>query len=199
MRRSLTAATALLALLAHAPLAAQEHAEGGGGGGLLSVNPGLTIWTIIVFVVVLGILSRTAYPAILGAVEKREAHLRDLAEAAEKDRAEAAALAEENRRLLDETRGRVQEALAEARTQAERMRAEAMDEARAEREALLARATQDVATEREMAVATVQREAVEIALKAAEKLVRRNLDSDDNRSLVRDYLGQMQASAPAGA
>ena len=196
MRRSLIAATALLTLLAHAPLAAQEHGEG--GGGLLSVNPGLTIWTIIVFLIVLAILSRTAYPAILGAVEKREAHIAQLTEAAERDRAEAEALAAENRRIVEETRARVHGALEEARQQADKMHAERLAEAARERQELLERARRDIATEREVALDTVRRDAVVLAMAAAEKLVRRNLDGEENRRLVHDYLAQLGQPAPTG-
>ena len=95
MRRSLFATTALL--FAATPLLAQEHAAEE-GGGLLSINPGLTIWTIVIFLIVLAILTKAAYPKILGAVEARERHIAELTEAAERDRAEAAALADENRR-----------------------------------------------------------------------------------------------------
>jgi F-type H+-transporting ATPase subunit b len=192
MRRSTTLAAALLLGSATPAFAAEE------GGGLLSVNPGLTIWTIIIFLIVLGVLAKFAYPKILGAVEAREAHLALLAEEAERSRAESAALADENRRLVEETRAKVQEALAEARGQAEAMRAEVMADARREQQELLERARRDIATEREMALDAVRREAVVLAIAAAEKLVRRNLDAEDNRRLVTDYLDRV-AQAPAGA
>jgi F-type H+-transporting ATPase subunit b len=198
MRRSLAPSLLLLAALA-APAAAQEHGEGG-GGGLLSINPGLIIWTILIFLIVLAILSKFAFPKILGAVEARERHLNELAESAERDRAEAARLLEENRRLLDETRARVQEALAESRTSAEGLQAQALAEARREREELLARARHDIANEREVALEAVKREAVELAIRAAEKLIRESLDAEDNRRLVREFLGQVSARrAPAAA
>lgn len=190
MRRSLFALAALV-LLGATPLLAQEHGEGGGGGGLLSVNPGLTIWTIIIFLIVLAILSRAAYPKILGAVEAREAHIAQLTEAAERDRAEAAALAAENRQLVEETRARVHGALEEARLQGEKMHAEMMDAARRDQQELLERARRDIASEREVALDTVRRDAVVLAMAAAEKLVRRNLDSEDNRRLVMESLAQM--------
>jgi F-type H+-transporting ATPase subunit b len=196
MRRSLFAITALL--FTATPLLAQEHGEGGGGGGLLSVNPGLTIWTIVIFLIVLGILSRAAYPKILGAVEARERHIAQLTEAAERDRAEAAALAAENRQLVEDTRARVHGAVEEARGQAEKMRAEVMDAANRERQEMLERARRDIASEREMALDSVRRDAVVLAMAAAEKLVRRNLDTEDNRRLVRESLAQM-AQTPARA
>lgn len=185
MRRSLFATTALL--LAASPLHAAEE----GGGGLLSVNPGLTIWTIVIFLIVLAILSRAAYPKILGAVEAREKHIARLTEDAERDRAEAAALAAENRQLVEETRTRVHGAVEEARGQAETMRAEMLDAATRERQEMLDRARRDIAAERESALDGVRRDAVVLAMAAAEKLVRRNLDSEDNRRLVMESLAQM--------
>ena len=191
MRRSLIAALGLI-LASAAPLFAQEE-HGGGGGGLLSVNTGLSAWTIIIFLIVLAILAKFAFPKILGAVEAREKHLEELAEAAERDRAEAAALVEEHRRLVEETRGRVQEALTEARSTAEGMRKELMDAARREHDELLARGRAELAHERAGMLEQVRRDAVEVAMKAAERLVRRNLDAADNRRLVEEYLSQLSA------
>ena len=196
MRRSHLAIAVLLLLGTATPLLAQHEEE---KGGLLSVNPGLTIWTIIIFLIVLAILSRFAYPKILGAVEAREAHIAQLTEAAERDRAEAAALAAENRRLVEDTRARVHGALDEARVQGEKMRAEVLEAGRREQQELLERARRDIATEREMALDSVRRDAVTIAMAAAEKLVRRSLDTEDNRRLVREYLGQLEPAQPAGA
>ena len=196
MRRSTIAHTALLLLGSAAPLIAQEHEE---TPSLLSPNIGLTFWTIVVFVIVLVVLSKFAFPKILGAVEAREANLRELAAAAERDRAEAAAMMEENRRILEETRARVQEAVNEGRTSAERIRAEMLAETRREQEAMLERARQDIVAEREGALQAVRREAVEVSMRAAERLVRRNLDDEDNRRLVREYLGQVATQPAVGA
>lgn len=193
MRRSLITALGLV-LASAAPLIAQEE-HGGGGGGLLSVNGGLSFWTILIFLIVFAILSKAAFPKILGAVEAREKHLEELAEAAERDRAEAAALVEEHRRLVDETRGRVQEALTEARSTAEAMRKELMDDARREHDELLARGRAELAHERAGMLEQVRRDAVEVAMHAAERLVRRNLDAADNRRLVEEYLSQLSTPA----
>jgi len=191
MRRSLIAATALI-LASAAPLLAQEHEQ----PGLLTVNTGLSVWTIVIFLIVLGILAKYAFPKILGAVEARERHLADLAEAAERDRAEAAALLEEHRKLVDDTRAQVQRALTEASGTAEARRAEILEQARREHEELMARARADVAAERATMLEQVRRDSVEVAMRAAERLVRKNLDSDDNRRLVQEYLTQL-AAAPA--
>ena len=190
MHRSIYAAAALLVASA-TPLMAQEEKK----GGLLSLHPGLSFWTLIIFAIVFAVLAKFAFPKILGAVEERERHLAELAEAAERDRAEAAALVEEHRRLVDETRGKVQEALGEARNTAEKMRSELMEQARREHDELLARGRAEVANERAGMLEQVRRDAAELAMRAAEKLVRRSLDGDDNRRLVQEYLAQVVTPA----
>lgn len=179
-----------LLLVSAAPLHAAE-----GGGGPLDINVALIIWTLLIFGIVLFVLSRTAWPNILGAVERRETHIRELLEGAERDRAEAAALAEENRRLVEETRARTQEAINEARSQAEKMRAEMEAASARERTERMERAEREIAAAREAALDSVRREAATIAMAAAEKLVRRSLDTEDNRRLVREFLGQMGTPA----
>ena len=195
MRRSLISALALIPASA-VPLLAQEHEE---KGGLLSINTGLSVWTIVIFLIVFAILAKFAFPKILGAVEARERHLEDLATAAERDRAEAAALVEEHRRLVEETRGKVQEMMGEARNTAEKMRSELMEQARREHDELLARGRAEVANERAGMLEQVRRDAAELAMAAAEKLVRRSLDGDDNRRLVQEYLAQVTTTPAARA
>lgn len=184
-------AAALLPLTATPLYAAEE------GGGPLDVNLGLLIWTLLIFGLVLLALHRFAWPNILGAVEAREAHIRELLEGADRDRAAAAAAAADNQRLLEETRARVHEAINEARLQGEAMRAETLAASRQEQQELMERARRDIAAEREGALESVRREAVELSIRAAEKLVRRSLDGEDNRRLVREYLGGVSAPAEA--
>lgn len=192
MRRT-TILTAALLLANAAPLLAQHGGEE--QGGLLSLSPGLSFWTIVIFLIVLGVLSWKAYPAILGAVEAREKHIAELTEAAERDRAEAAALVEEHRKLVDDTRAQVQRALTEATGTAEARRAEIMEQAQREREELLGRARADANAERAALMEQVRRDSVDVAIRAAERLVRKNLDGDDNRRLVQDYLAQLGTPA----
>jgi F-type H+-transporting ATPase subunit b len=188
---------AWLGLLVASPAAAAPAEEG--QGGLLTPEGGLMIWTFVVFAIVLFVLYKAAFPLIIGAVEAREQHLRETLEAAERDRAEAAALAAQNRQELEETRAKVQEAFTESRTAAERMKEDVLAEARAEREAMILRARSDIASEREQALDQVRRETADLAIAAAERLLRRNLDTEENRRLVRDYLGQVTLPEPAAA
>jgi F-type H+-transporting ATPase subunit b len=188
MTRKPWALAPALLLLTAAPLHAQEeHAA----SGPLDVNLGLLIWTLLIFGIVVAVLYKFAWPNILGAVEKREAHIRELLEGAERDRAEAAQLADEQRRERDELRAQVQTVLGEARAQAEQVRAEMEAAAARDRAERIERAEREIAAAREAALDSVRREAATIAMAAAEKLVRRSLDTEDNRRLVREFLGQV--------
>lgn len=185
----------LLTLLSASPLLAQEE-----GGSLLDVNVGLMFWTVLIFVIVLLVLGKFAYPPMLGAVEAREARIREMLEAAERDRAEAEALLAERRAELEQTRTQAQELLAEGRSAAEHLREQMLADTRGEQDALLARARHDIEQERERAVSQVRREAVEVAMAAAEKVIGRNLAADDNRRLVLGYIDELESGArvPSG-
>lgn len=156
--------------------------------GLFQINTGLSIWTLIIFLVLLGVLYKFAYPPILGAVDARERRLRETLEAAARDRAEAERLLEEQRRQLAEGRQQVQQLLAEGRQAAERLRAEILEQARREQEELLQRTRQELAREREAALAALRDEAVELSLAAAGKLLSRRLDAAEDRALVREFI-----------
>lgn len=158
-------------------------------GGLFDVNPGLSIWTVVIFLVVLGVLSKFVFPKILKAVEDRERRLEDLLAQAERDRAEAAGLLERQRAEMEQLRARTAEALAESRVAGERLREEILADARREQESMLVRAQQEISRETERALAEVRRDAVELSLAAAERVIGRNMSNDDNRRLVREFLG----------
>jgi F-type H+-transporting ATPase subunit b len=164
------------------------------GGGLLDPNAGLIFWQIVVFLAVLGLLMKFAFPPILGAVEAREQRIRELLDAAARDRAEAEALLEQQRTERDATRAEVHEIIAEGRAAAERMREEILAEARREQQELLERTRRDVHQEVERAAAELRVQAVELAIAAASRLVERRLDDEDDRRLVREYLDRVEVS-----
>jgi F-type H+-transporting ATPase subunit b len=167
----------------------QEHAA----RGPLDVEPGLMIWTVVVFVALLLILRKFAWPALLGAVEARERALEEQLAEAERNRAEAARLLAQHEKLIAEGRASAHALLAEARAAAEKERALAMEKTRQEQEDLLERARRDIAAERDRAVAELRREAVDLSLAAATKLLGERLNTDNDRRIVQEYLSSLEA------
>ena len=192
MRNLLTVLTASFA--AALPLAAQE-AEAP-KGGLLSPSGGLMVWTLVIFAILLFVLSRYAYPKILEAVEARDKAVEDALAAAKKDREEAAALLAEHKRQLDTARDEVQKLITSARADGEKVRADVIEQAHREQQQMLERARAEIISERDRAIAVLRRETVDLAVRAASKVIERNLDVEANRAVVESFLASI---APAEA
>src|SRR2546426_11572842 len=144
--------TTWLVLLGVAGTAVPARAQEGGGGGPLSVDGGLVIWTLVVFATLLYVLKRSAWPVLLAAVREREQRLeRQLAEA-EKQRQEAAALLEGQKRLLAAGDAEGQEIIAKARGVGEKERGALLPPARGGDGQLLVRARQENAGGKEKAL-----------------------------------------------
>jgi len=179
-------------LLLAAPALAQEEAP---KADLLSPSYGLMAWTLIIFVVLALILSRFAFGPITAAVRAREQALEEAISAAKRDREEAARLLAEHRAALDASRGEAQKVIADARVAAERVRAELVEQAHAEQASMLERARQEIESEKARAVADLRREAVDLAIAGAGKVIERNLDQASNRQLVESFLASVTPAA----
>jgi F-type H+-transporting ATPase subunit b len=164
------------------------HAPEGGGGGPFSINPGLIIWTLVVFGILLVILWRLGLPAIIRMVEERERKIEKQLQDAERANAEAQRLLEEHKKQIAAARHEAQEILAKAKTVSQKERETLLAKAREEYEALLNRARKDIETEKEKAIQELRREAVELSIAAASRVIEANLDNEANRKLVTEFL-----------
>jgi F-type H+-transporting ATPase subunit b len=171
-----------------AALAAQEAPA----AGPLTVEGGLMFWTLVIFALLVAVLWKFAWPQILGAVEAREKALEKQIADAARNREESARVLEEQKKLLAEARTHAHQMLTEAQGAAERERLHVMEKARLEQEELLARGRRELEDERQRAVADLRREAVDLSLAAAGRLIRQRLDSDSDRKLVTDYLSTLE-------
>jgi len=162
--------------------------------GPFAINPGVSIWTLVVFLLLLGALAKWAWPAILKAVEEREKKIQAQLDQAEKANRDAQRLLADYQQQLARAQGEAQDVLAAGRQAAEKAREEILDRARAEHEELIARARREIVAEREKALAELRGEAVELSLAAASKVLERNLDSEADRRLVRQYLDSLHQS-----
>ena len=176
-------------VLVAAPVFAQE---GGAAAGPLVVNGGLMIWTLVIFGILLLVLKKFAWPVVLGAVRDREKALEEQIAAAERNRAESARLLEEHRQLLAEARTSAHALIVEAKGMAENERAVALEKTRHEQEELLDRARREIGAERDRAVQELRREAVDLSLAAASRLIGQRLESDADRTLVMNYLTTLE-------
>ena len=148
-------------------------------------------WTLLVFLVLLFVLSRYAFKPLLAAVEAREQAMERALAQARNDREEAAKLLEEHRRQLDAARSEAQAFIAEGRATAEKMKAEMLEATRTQQQELMERAKRDIEHEKTRAIAELRREAVDLAIAGASKVIEKNLDSTSNRQLVESFLSSI--------
>ena len=187
--RTLLRSLALVALSASPALAEPANTN------LLDPNYGLMAWTLFVFVGLFLILKFFAFGPILKSVEAREQALEDAINAAKRDREEAANLLAEHRAKLDALHGEGQKIIADARVAAERVRSELVEQAHAEQASMLARARQEIESEKVRAIAELRREAVDLAIAGASKVIEKNLDQTSNRQLVESFLASVTPAA----
>jgi len=170
--------------------------EGASGAPMspFEVNFGLFFWTWIVFGMLFLLLKKYAWPAILSMTEQREETIRKHLAEAEQAHAKAQALLAEQQKLLGESRTQAQAIMAEAKSAAEKERAAAVLKTREEQDQLLARARREIAAEGEKARQELRREAVDLSLAAASKLIGERLSADADKKIVMDYLATLESS-----
>jgi F-type H+-transporting ATPase subunit b len=162
-----------------------------GSNALIDVVPGLMIWTIVTFAIVLFVLRRVAFRRIQGLIDQRRDRIREALDEADKARAEARALREltkrereeakaERERILEESRRQAQSQLDQAREQADADLKERLEKNRAELDAENARLREQI-----------RRDVVELTLLAAEKVTGKVLDERDQRRLIDETIAEV--------
>ena len=196
-----TSRVGVVALALLVTLPGQAWAAGGGQDTtpLFTVNLGTSVWTAVVFLMLLGILWKFAWGPLLAAVDAREKGIQDALEEAAARNAEAERLLEEHRQQLADARRQASEVLADAKTAGDRVRKEIEEKARVEAQGILDRARAEIGRERDAALDTLRKESVDLALAAASRLLDQNLDQAKDRSLVEDYLKGMSGGKGAEA
>jgi F-type H+-transporting ATPase subunit b len=155
---------------------------------LLSPHPGLILWTIITFVVVLVILKAKVWGPLLAALDERERSIREALESADRAREEAQTQQAEHEKRLAEAESQARQIVSEAREAAEKVGQQVVADAREEAERTAQRASEAIEAEKRAALAQLRREAADIAVGAAGAILNAELDADRNRKLADDFI-----------
>jgi F-type H+-transporting ATPase subunit b len=178
-------------LLQAAEEAAREAAQ---SQNLLSPNGGLMFWTLVTFVFLFLILYKFVFPPMFAAVEAREKALEEAIEAAKRDREAAARAMSEQQRHIEAARNEAQRIIAESRQTGDQVRAQMIEDTRHQQQQMLETARREIEQEKERAIAEMRREAIDLAIAGASKVIEKNLDDRSNREIVESFL----SSIPVG-
>lgn len=160
--------------------------------GLLSVDPGLIIWTIITFVILLFLLRKVAWKPILTMIDERESTIRDSLDQAEQARNEAEEKLQAYEQRLAEARKESRQIIAEGKESAEKIRDEIITEAQNQKQNMLADARRQIEAEREKAIQDIRDSVANIAIRAASKIIGRQLDEQAHVDIIERSLQDME-------
>ena len=160
---------------------------------LVQVEPGLFIWTILVFVVLLTLLKKFAWGPLLAALEERQEGIRKSLDDAEQARKELEQVQSDAEAILVKARAEADSILSETRSDAAKVRDDLRQQAQNEAQSIVQNAERQIQLETDRAVLQIREEAVELSLSIASKLIRRNLTKEDNQALIDEALQQVES------
>jgi F-type H+-transporting ATPase subunit b len=161
---------------------------------LVQPDPGLYIWTILTFLVLLGLLTKFAWRPLLTGLQNRQDAIKKSLEDAERAKLELEKLQHESAKIMQQARIEAESMLAKTRTDADRFREELKVKAKEEADAIVRTAEQRIQLQTRQALQQIRHEVADIAVVLASKLLERNLAKEDNDRLISETLRQIETS-----
>jgi F-type H+-transporting ATPase subunit b len=160
---------------------------------LVQTDPGLFIWTIVTFLVLLGLLAKFAWRPLLEALDTRQNAIRKSLDDAQQARQELERLNAESAQIIARSRQEADAIITQSRADGDRLREEMRQKARAEADLIVKNAERQIQLETSRALQQIRHEAVELSVMIASKIIQRNLTREDNERLIDEALRQVQS------
>jgi len=177
-------------VIASVPAAAQSAEEV--GLSPFAGDVGNALWTVVIFLLVLVVLGKFAWGPVLSLLQQREAFIHQALSDAKNDREQAEARLNEYAAKLQSARAEAFALVDEARRDAERLREETRQKARAEAEQIVRNAERQIQLETSRALQQIRKEAVDLSVMIASRIIQRNISKEDNERLIEDTLAQVE-------
>jgi F-type H+-transporting ATPase subunit b len=158
---------------------------------LISVVPGLMVWTVISFGLTFYLLRRLAFGRIQGIIDARRQRIREALDEADKARQEARQLRELTQKEREEAKGGREKILDESRRQAQALFEQARTRAEEDLRERLEKNRQEIEAENRRILEQIRRDVVELTLMAAEKVTGKTLDAKDQRRLIDETIDEL--------
>ena len=164
---------------------------------LVQPDPGLYIWTILTFLILVGLLAKFAWRPLLAALDERQSSIRKALDDARKAKQDLEGIHAESAKLLAQARSEAAEIVSRSRSDADRFREEMKDKARTEAAGLIRNAERQIELETTRALQQIRQETVDISIGIASKLLQRNVSKEDNERLIAETFQQLETSRNA--
>ena len=156
----------------------------------LGINPQLLVVFVVNFLLLLILLSVFLYKPVLKTLDERQAKIKESLDQAEQVKQQTAEAEQSIKAQLDSARKEGQKIIAQSEQIAERLKTEAVDEARKEAESLIAKAHTESQRQREKDLDELRRQFADIAMLAAEKVIKESLDKEKHRKVISEVLDE---------
>jgi F-type H+-transporting ATPase subunit b len=154
-------------------------------GGL---NTGDILFQLIMFLILLALLKKFAWGPLMGIMKEREEHIAGEIGAAEKSRAEAQKLLEEQRDMLKQARTEAQGLIENAKKQGDLQRDEIIALARTESDRIKESAKLEIEQQKEQAVAAIREQVASLSVLIASKVIEKEISAADQEKLINEYI-----------
>ena len=158
---------------------------------LFDTNPGLIVWTIISFLVLLIILAKYAWNPILKMLGDREGQIRTALEQAERARTEAAEMIKQNEKNLARAEEEYQKMIREGKSLAEKLKDEIVSKAKQQAQQELKQASEEIKRNVDAAKLQLRAEVADLAIKATEKILEETLDETRQKKIIDSAMNQL--------
>jgi len=159
---------------------------------LVQPDPGLFIWTILTFLVLVGLLARFAWRPLLEALERRQAAIAKSLEDAQRARQELERLQRESAEMMRQARVEAEAIVSRSRSDAEALREELKQKSRAEAAAIVKNAEKQIQLETARAIQQIRRDTIDLSVAMASKILRRQVSKEDHEGLIEETLKQVE-------
>ncbi|MEE2822466.1 MAG: F0F1 ATP synthase subunit B [Acidobacteriota bacterium] len=160
---------------------------------LVQLDPGLFIWTILTFLVLLALLGKFAWKPLLAALDRRHEMINDALDNAEKAKQELGQLQQDSAKIVSEARTEAQEIVGKSRVEAEKLKGDMVEKAREEADFIVRNAEKKIELEMAKALAELRNEVADLSLLVASKLIQKNLSKEENQVLIEESLKKIEA------
>ncbi|MDX1959261.1 MAG: F0F1 ATP synthase subunit B [Leptospiraceae bacterium] len=164
-----------------------------GGLNLLNVNPGLLLWTIVTFTIVMIILAKYAWGPIIHALDERAEKIHGDIDKAEKLRNEAETLLSQYKSKLDAARDEAIEIVNEAKSDATNLKNKMLAETTAEVNAIKANSVKEIELSKAKAIQDIQATVIDMSIQVASRILEKQLKPEDHINFVKDELTKLKA------
>ena len=158
---------------------------------MFEAEPGLMIWTVISFFILLILLRKFAYKPLVGMMHKREETIRESIEEAERTRESAEELQEKYKQLIAEARNEAKKIIDEGKVLGEQARKDMITKANEESSQIVKRAQEQITLETERALSELRTQIADLSIAAASKVIERSLSKEDHMNLLEEYVSKI--------